>query len=53
MPPTTGSPGQAAQNQPDIGWEQIAGHTFGEQMKTILAGIGAIIVLLQIIRKIV
>jgi hypothetical protein len=36
-----------------IGWEQIAGHTWGEQVKTVLAGIGAILVLLQFVRKVV
>ena len=47
---------QATAGQPSvepIGWEQIAGHTWGEQFKTILAEIGAILVLLQIVRKIV
>lgn len=43
------SGGQAA----ELGWEQIAGHTFGQQLKTVLAGIGAILVLLQLIRKFV
>jgi len=48
--------GTASAGQPSvepIGWEQIAGHTWGEQLKTILAGIGAILVLLQIVRKVV
>ncbi|HEX3997164.1 MAG TPA: serine protease [Pirellulales bacterium] len=46
--------GQPRTAQPaDISWEQIAGHTFGDQLKTVLAGIGAIIVFLQVVRKLV
>jgi len=57
-PPSAGDsqPGQTAPGQQlveHIGWEQIAGHTWGEQLKTVLAGIGALLVLLQIIRKVV
>jgi hypothetical protein len=48
--------GQASSGQPlaePIGWEQIAGRTWGEQLKTVLAGVGVILVLLQIVRKVV
>ena len=47
--------GQSSSGSADdhIGWEQIAGHTWGDQVKSVLAGIGAIIVLLQIVRKVV
>jgi hypothetical protein len=54
--PTVDAAGDSQGGQPlveHIGWEQIAGHTWGEQLKTILAGIGAILVLLQIVRKVV
>ena len=56
MPAGDTQAGPTSAGQPSvepIGWEQIAGHTWGEQFKTMLAGIGAIIVLLQIVRKVV
>jgi hypothetical protein len=59
MPPPSAGDAQSAQapsGQPlveHIGWEQIAGHTWGEQFKTVLAGIGALLVLLQFVRKVV
>jgi hypothetical protein len=54
-PAAATQPGQSSAGQPleHVGWEQIAGRTWGEQMKTVLAGIGAIVILLQIVRKVV
>ncbi len=33
-----------------IGWEEIAGRTGGEQLKTVLAGLGILLLLWQVIR---
>jgi hypothetical protein len=32
-----------------LGWEDIAGHTLGEQIKSVLAGVGVIAVILQVL----
>ncbi len=36
-----------------IGWEEIAGHTLGEQVKTVLAAVGVLLLLMHAARKLV
>ncbi len=55
MPPSLTSPEFDSPPQPvlqQLGWEDIAGHTLGDQIKTVLAGIGAILLFYQVIRKV-
>ena len=51
-PSTSGqqdAPAASPEDQPSIGWTDIAGHTLGEQVKTILATIGGLAVFMQAI----
>jgi serine protease Do len=53
LPPMPAGAAKTIDQPVEISWEQIAGHTFGDQFKTIAAGLGAVFVLLQIVRKLV
>jgi hypothetical protein len=44
-----GAPGAAAASD-HLTWEDLAGHTWGDQIKTILAGAGVLLLVLQVIR---
>jgi hypothetical protein len=48
------APADAASAKPDVfGWEDLAGHTLGEQIKTGLAAIGVLLLLMHAARKLV
>jgi hypothetical protein len=47
----TGIPTAAAPGAVDrLTWEDIAGHTWGDQIKTVMAGLGILLLVLQVIR---
>ncbi len=47
---STPSPGSPPGEVVQIGWHDIAGETLGEQFKTVLAGIGLLALVLQVLR---